>query len=177
MNKANLLARFKHVHLAERHKDVADPVLALSERLQEVPYLIDRVVLNHEHIARHKPLEFSQPEFTDSNKVHELVAVVNSMSERLQAIIDCSICLTMTVKEALRSGCIYSRGQMKELIGGIKALEGLPVTIESIRSNILSCEHEVQNIRNDVSRTTRLFFTVANDNLSALCSDRALFGV
>lgn len=177
MNKASLLAKFKHVYLSEQNKDVVDPVSILSERLQDVPQLIDKVILNNEQVVLHKPLDFPLPEFTDADKVHEMISLINDMSKRLQIIVNCSAYLTMTAEEALRHGCIYARGQMKELIGGIKALEELPSTIESIRSSILSCERDIQNIRNDVSRTASVLFTIAKSNISAVQSDTALLGV
>lgn len=177
MSRTNLLTKFKHLNVSERNKKVVDPVLALSERLQEVPQFIDRVFLNLECLMRSKPLEFSQPDFTDSSKVQELASIIHGMSERLQIIINCSTCLTATAKEALRHGCIYARGQMRELISGIKALEELPGTLESIRSNLLSCERDIQNIRTEAFRAARLFFSVADSNLAVVRSDRAILGV
>ncbi|EFO61429.1 Hypothetical protein GLP15_1620 [Giardia lamblia P15] len=177
MSRTNLLTKFKHLHSPDQSRDAADPVLALSERLQEVPQLIDRAFSNHERLVRSKPLNFSRLEFTDSSKIQELISTVQDISMRLQIIADCSMCLNMTTKETLRQGCIYARGQMKELFGGLKALVGLPEVLESIRSNLLYCERDIQSARIEAAKTARLFCTLADSNLSVVHSDKTLLGV
>lgn len=176
MSRTNLLTKFKHLHSPDQGMDAADPVLALSERLQEVPQLLDRVISNHERLVRSRPLDCSQPEFTDSSKIQELISIVQDVSMRFRTITDCSTCLNMTVKEALRQGCIYARGQMKELFGGLNALAELPEALESIRGNLLSCERDIQSARAEASKTAHLFFTIADSNLSVVRSDKALLG-